>query len=472
MNHWQQLLPVDQYRVTTKGILGDYDRKIITMLYQPLIGPLSTSLYMTLWSELENNKLWSHETNHYNLMNILDIPLNDIFQARIKLEGIGLLKVFKRVQEEEASFVYELMAPLSPEQFFTDGMLNIYLYKKVGKAQFAKLKQFFCDEQFDHGQFEEVTKSFTEVFASSHMTNGLYISEESKPDLEPEQGQSFISAVQQQELGGFMDTFDFPLFFAGLKASLVSEKAFTKEIKETIAKLAYIYGINPLAMQTIVIRAMNEKDEIDEEELRKAARSWYQIEYSEEYPSLAEQTQPMQYRQSAGGEETQEDKFIRHLETISPRELLRQYGNGAEPTINDLKIVEEIMLEQKLLPGVMNVLIDFVMNINDMKFTRAYVTSIAGQWARKDVKTVKEAMELARGEYKKSQNNLPKNNGKSYNSKKRVRTEMVPEWLKEAKEGEGKQGKETNQPPREDGDFALQREKLQARLKKKYKAKG
>ena len=114
INHWKELVPVDQYRVMTKGILNDYDRKIISMLYQPLIGPLSTSLYFTLWSELESNQLLSQESNHYQLMNVLNFPLNDIYEARKKLEGIGLLKVYKRAGEEHALSLIHISEPTRP----------------------------------------------------------------------------------------------------------------------------------------------------------------------------------------------------------------------------------------------------------------------------------------------------------------------------------------------------------------------
>ena len=57
--HWQELLPADQYKVSSAGLLHDYDRKVVTRLYQPLIGPICFSLYMTFWSELEENRLWS-----------------------------------------------------------------------------------------------------------------------------------------------------------------------------------------------------------------------------------------------------------------------------------------------------------------------------------------------------------------------------------------------------------------------------
>ena len=48
--HWQELLPIDHYIATANGLLHDYDRKILTFLYQPLIGAGCMSLYMTLWA--------------------------------------------------------------------------------------------------------------------------------------------------------------------------------------------------------------------------------------------------------------------------------------------------------------------------------------------------------------------------------------------------------------------------------------
>ena len=71
----------------------------------------------------------------------------------------------------------------------------------------------------------------------------------------------------------------------GLKSSFVPKKAFTPKIKSTIAKLAFLYGIDPLEMQKLTIGAVFD-DEIDEEHLRKSARDWYQIERQSDMPSL------------------------------------------------------------------------------------------------------------------------------------------------------------------------------------------
>src|SRR4051812_37627340 len=145
--HWQKILPIDRYVVAAGGLLHEYDRKVLTFLYQPLIGSTCFSLYMTLWAELEENRLWSESSTHHLLMNLLELNLKDIYNARLKLEGIGLLKAYVKSDDEGRSFIYELHPPLNPEQFFLDGMLNIYLYRKIGKSHFSRLKHFFSDQK-------------------------------------------------------------------------------------------------------------------------------------------------------------------------------------------------------------------------------------------------------------------------------------------------------------------------------------
>lgn len=58
---WMELLPIDRYKVSAKGLLHNYDRKVLTMLYQPLIGSRAFSLYMTLWGARARSCIWKRE---------------------------------------------------------------------------------------------------------------------------------------------------------------------------------------------------------------------------------------------------------------------------------------------------------------------------------------------------------------------------------------------------------------------------
>ena len=119
------ILPADTFLVVNRTILSEKDRKIISMLYQPIIGSLATSLYFTLWSDLDKTELVSEEFSHHHLMTSLRIKLDQIIVARKKLEAIGLLKSYVKKEGDSNNFVYELFAPISASDFFNHPILNI-----------------------------------------------------------------------------------------------------------------------------------------------------------------------------------------------------------------------------------------------------------------------------------------------------------------------------------------------------------
>ncbi|NRD76074.1 DnaD domain protein [Bacillus sp. BRMEA1] len=430
--HWQEILPIDRYIVSAHGLLHDYDRKVLTFLYQPLIGSSCFSLYMTLWAEVEENRLWSDSSTHHLLMNVSGMNLKEIYEARLKLEGIGLLKTFVKTDAEERSFIYELQPPLSPEQFFLDGMLNIYLYRKIGKNHFARLKRFFSDQQIPKDQeYLNITKAFQDVFISAVPGSFQYLQNVTS-ELEPVPGEQIIGRRDQKGIQIDVNSFDFDLLQAGLNESLVPSKSLTPKVKEVISNLAFLYQIDAIQMKNIILSALNESSEIDIEELRKGARDWYQYVNYDQLPNLVERTQPVAMQVQITEPRTKEEKLIRYLETTSPLRVLKDLSGGAEPSKSDIQIIEEVMFKQKLLPGVINVLVQFAMLRTDMKLTKGYVEKIASHWARKQIKTVKEAMELAKSEYRTylGWTENKKSGGKTTKTKP-IRSELLPDWFDE-----------------------------------------
>ena len=66
-----------------------------------------------------------------------------------------------------------------------------------------------------------------------------------------------------------------------------------------------------------------------------------------------------------------------------------------------MKILESLLIDLKLNPGVVNVLIDYTLKTNNNKLVKNYIETIAGQWKRSGVETAEEAMNLAEKEHKK-----------------------------------------------------------------------
>src|SRR5690606_35268000 len=91
---WSKLKPQDKYKIFAQKELSLFEIKLLGQLYQPLMGYSAYSLYLTMLSEVESDRQLSTIKNHQWLMNIMNIPLDQIYQARLRLEALGLLKTF------------------------------------------------------------------------------------------------------------------------------------------------------------------------------------------------------------------------------------------------------------------------------------------------------------------------------------------------------------------------------------------
>ena len=122
-------------------------------------------------------------------------------------------------------------------------------------------------------------------------------------------------------------------------------------------------------------------------------------------------------------------KIIYMFENTSPYDFLRKSYGNTEPTNRDKKLIENLMLEQKLNPGVVNVLIDYVLKVNNKKLNKDYIETIVGQWKRLKVETVVDAMDVCKKEHKKFKKIVMKNETKTVNNKDLKDLDNLPLWF-------------------------------------------
>ena len=159
------ILPADTYTVVNKTVIKDLDRKLITMLYQPIIGYSATSLYFTLVDDLDKRELMSEDLTHHHLMSTMQLKLDDIVIARKKLEAVGLLKTYYK-KDHVNHYVYLLYSPMSASDFLNHPVLNIVLYNNLGKKEYDRIVEFFKVPKISTKDYEDITASFSDVFKS------------------------------------------------------------------------------------------------------------------------------------------------------------------------------------------------------------------------------------------------------------------------------------------------------------------
>ena len=87
------ILPADTYIVANKSIITEEDKRILNMLYLPIIGTLPVMLYNMLLQDLDKMTI-SNELTHAHLLSILKVSNGELTEARNSLEAIGLLKTY------------------------------------------------------------------------------------------------------------------------------------------------------------------------------------------------------------------------------------------------------------------------------------------------------------------------------------------------------------------------------------------
>ena len=410
------ILPADVYVVVNKTILSEQDRKIVSMLYQPIIGSLATSLYLTFWTYLDKREFTSVEWTHHHLMTNMGNKLDDIIEAREKLEAIGLVKTYYK-KSNINNFIYELYSPLSPNDFFNNPILSITLYNNLGKKEYENITNYFKIPKINLREFEDITLMFSDVF-----------------EVRPKESMNIDSDYRNKNKRdlALLSKIDLVSILGLLPEEYLNIRSVTKETKDLIYKLSFIYNLDEDNLLDIIRNSINEKKAIDKKLLKMNSRKFYEFENSGKLPELIFKNQP-EYLKKPVGDSSNRAKMIYMFENTYPYIFLSSKYKGNRPPKTELTILEYMAVDLDLKPGVINVIIDYVLRINNNKLTKNFVVTVAANFKKAGIETVEDAMILAEKEHKKRRTT------KIYNKKEDIK----PDWFnKEAKKEKLKEDEE------------------------------
>ena len=373
----------DSFTVINKTILKETDRKILTMLYQPIIGSIATSLYFVLWSYLDKIEVMSDEWTHHHLETSMRLSLDEIIIAREKLEAIGLIKSYVK-KDDINHFVYVMYSPVEAYDFFSNPILNITLEHNVGKLEYQKIKDYFIIPSINLKGYQDITCRFDDVFESIDFTNYESLVDDMK--------KSRVNKIAP------MSKLDINKVFSYIPDELLQIKNIPLKTKDLLYKLSFIYNFDDEQMSNLIMNSLSNK-KINEDKLKEQCLKYYQFEHSGNLPTLAYRNQPEHLRKSTNST-SKRAKMIYTFETTSPYSFLSSKHSGSKLTKNETEILSYLLLDLNLKPGVVNVIIDYVLKESDNKLVKSYVEMVALQFARSKIETVEEAMKLAEKEHK------------------------------------------------------------------------
>ena len=469
---WSQLNPRDCIQVTQQVWLTQRELQFVTQLYVPFLGVQASTLYLVLFSELSPNSYQSDVIQLADLLALVNMGIPDFYQARIRLESVGLLKTYRYEDEESisAQYTFELQAPASPNLFFKDALLSTLLVNQVGHQRFEILqKRFSVKEKAPYGQ--DVTSTFQEGFQLPFNMSQY------KRNIAQEK--QMIKDVKQQESLVLNSNIDWELLTDLLKSQFVHEQALTDEVKHMLNSFQLYYGLTEREIAQYVIYAADlSTGEIDEKELysiiinanqhlaapKKEETSIAPVESTPEVSEVVTEE-----KQEITPAPTQLPQAIQRLITLAKEMTpfdfmtsIKQQRNGYVSN-GEQRIILDLVQVGTIPSEVINILIHYVLVVkNNPTINKNLMDTIANDWSQKGIQTAEQAIEAVRQrdkEFKASRKEKIENRqAQTYSGKKyygnapKGRVASVPDWAMKPNE--------TKESPLDDENLQLLKAQL------------
>ncbi|MDB8438531.1 replication initiation and membrane attachment protein [Turicibacter sanguinis] len=416
------LKPNTTFDLSPIQMMTSEEIQVLTLLYQPIIGPQVVSLFTTL-NTLALKKQEQSLTHHL-LLQLLNTNIEEFLEWRYKLEAVGLVSVY--ITEESHHITYVLKRPMKARAFFSDGIINVFLNLKVGNVDYQALKQFFIEDAFK-AEGKNVSKPFNEVFDTTVLLR----------NSQTLQASPLPVSEMKREGVELEKAFNEELLFALLKQFGLDDQILSDKLLDQINKIAFLYKLDESELARLIFDALDSDGFVNLEVFRKQAKQYFQFLNKGKPIEVVEVSQVNQETMisEANAASAKEKQLLIHL-SQHPLSFLKFKQHQKEPVPADRQLVEWLVVDQQMPSGVVNVLIDYVLNISDGRLPKQLVEKIAGEWQRKEIDNTEKAIAQVKSTLKAKQKRenektMPAASKPSYQKSARVvRQEQVPDWLK------------------------------------------
>ncbi|MCZ8516805.1 helicase DnaB [Paenibacillus filicis] len=155
--------------------LSSLDYKMLSAVYQPMVGAYAISMYQTLYQQLPGERIGCSAVDQQRKL-FLSLELESgergrqlFIEMTSRLEAVGLLKTSRRFAAASEDYVYEytLYAPLNPAEFFRNQHLTLLLRDKIGKYAVLALRDELIlpeHEELKAANSENLSVPFYDLF--------------------------------------------------------------------------------------------------------------------------------------------------------------------------------------------------------------------------------------------------------------------------------------------------------------------
>lgn len=387
------------FNIISQCALSSDEWKVLGILYQPIIGVLSFSLYHTFYHLLNTKNYQSEVFTHQFLMDLLNVKAEDLKASKEKLEAINLINTF----EDGEHTVYQLKSPLSPRGFIQDTVLGQFLLTELGKKLYDQVTNLFKVEKIELTGYKEVTKNFDDVFNFID-SNHFYDSD--------------VYLGKKSNLGArIKDQINYEAFVEKLPDRVKKPILMARQTVDTIQKLVFVYQFSLDEIVDIYTKTVAPNGDIDLGSLSFKAQTYYQNK-KKVLPVVSET------KQLKGSESS-----INYLKSVSPMQVIEKYAKS-DYQLMHTDTVMQLLERNQVEVGIINALLMHILKFKQGELPHiTYLEKVLETWLKKGIRTTEDAYHevLNKSNYETS-NQPTKKTTKAKNPK------WVDDYLEELKQ--------------------------------------
>ncbi|MBB3108408.1 replication initiation and membrane attachment protein [Paenibacillus phyllosphaerae] len=418
------------------------DRKMLALIYQPMIGAFAIGLYELLYQQTAEDRIgYSPLSPQRKLFLGLGMDMNERGRQELidqcsRLEAVGLLQCARLGLTDNDDFVYEyeMAKPLMPDEFFSNPHLTMLLRDKVGKYAVISLREAFYAKEADElaGAQDLQRESLTMPFYELFRLNAYAVDQELDQALAEVAPVRAVTPKPQMETAGIQ----YAEIITRFPRNSVNRK-YVERLRgdeEQLAQLnyaAYKYNLSVVDLCRLLDEddIFNSRGELMYDELQLRANQMYRQgrKRTEERERVIGRVAAADTAAAVdqGSEETPdevgvlEEFYMDVPMALQGRCDIHQYNMlmrnephtrfiarffpGAVPEWL-IRVFEVIDLNYKLSGPVINVLIHYVLGVNDaQRVTKTYIDAVASNMLMKRVDTYEKAIGYVKEQMKLEQ---------------------------------------------------------------------
>jgi len=387
------------FNIISQCALSSDEWKVLGILYQPIIGVLSFSLYHTFYHLLNTKNYQSEVFTHQFLMDLLNAKADELKAAKEKLEAINLINTF----EDGEHTVYQLKSPLSPRGFIQDTVLGQFLLTELGKKLYDQVTNLFKVEKIELTGYKEVTKNFDDVFNFID-SNHFYDSD--------------VYLGKKSNLGArIKDQINYEAFVEKLPDRVKKPILMSRQTVDTIQKLVFVYQFSLDEIVDIYTKTVAPNGDIDLGNLSFKAQTYYQNK-KKVLPVVSE-------TKKLNGSESS----INYLKSVSPMQIIEKYAKS-DYQLMHTDTVMQLLERNQVEVGIINALLLHILKFKQGELPHiTYLEKVLETWLKKGIRTTEDAYHevLNKSSYE-TQSQTTKKTTKAKNPK------WVDDYLEELKQ--------------------------------------